>query len=145
MVRGLFDKKDTPPAETAPRIALIDDEEDLCRLVRLSLEPRGYAIDVAHDGQAGLDLIRRRRPALILLDIKMPKVNGYQLLAQLQRDRDLAWIPVIVMSSLDDEQQFSADEWARRMKVARFIPKPFDPDAVADAVAAILPPFAADQ
>jgi two-component system response regulator AdeR len=131
-------KNSEPDAPRLPLVAMIDDEEDLCRLVRLALEPRGYAVQSAHDGKTGLDLIRQCRPDIILLDIKMPRMNGYQVLAQLQQDRDLAWTPIIVMSSLDDEQQFTADEWARRMKVARFLPKPFEPDAVADAVAALL-------
>jgi CheY-like chemotaxis protein len=86
---------------------------------------------MAYDGRSGLELIRERRPALVLLDIRMPIMNGYQLLALLQQDPKFARIPVFVLTSMDSERQFSDEEWASRLGIARYISKPFDPEAVA--------------
>src|SRR5262245_46414689 len=77
-----------------PLIAVVDDETDLCLLLQTSLEARGYVVATANDGEEGLSLIRERRPSLVVLDFKMPKMNGYQVLAQMQKDPQLAPTPV---------------------------------------------------
>ena len=128
MIRNPFrKKKESAPPAGPPLVAMIDDEQDLCRLVAIALEHHGYAVASAYDGEAGLALIRQRRPALVLLDIQMPRMNGYQVLTQMQHDPELARLPVIVMTSLDAQKEFSEEEWARRLGVARFLAKPFDP------------------
>ena len=123
-----------PPRREKPLIVVVDDEEDLCRLVQISLTPRGYDVETAHDGAAGLELIRLRQPALIVLDIKMPRMNGYQVLARLQQEPNLAKIPVIVMTSLTDSSDDTDEDWARRLGVRQFISKPVDPLVIVDAI-----------
>ena len=121
--------------EDHPLIAVIEDEEDLCKLIRLALEPHGYTVAVAHDGLAGLELIRAQRPALIVLDIKMPNMNGYQMLARMQQDPELAGIPVVMLSSVTGEvSEKSDEEWAKSLKVCQYISKPCDPIQVVEAV-----------
>lgn len=138
----LFGKKQpTPPPNEPerPLIVVVDDEEDLCRMIQLTMDTRGYDIATAHDGESGLALIRTRRPALVLLDIMMPRLNGYQVLAQLQQDPALAPIPVIVMTSLDDQASHSEKDWAQRLGVCQFITKPTSPDKIMAAIEAHLP------
>ena len=140
MIARLFGKnKRAKERDGRPLVAVVDDEPDLCALLRAALENRGYAVATAFDGEAGLALIRQRRPSLIVLDIKMPKINGYQVLAQIQQDAELARIPVFVITSLDEEKEFSEEEWAKRLNVARFVAKPFDPETVAAAAAEVAP------
>ena len=132
MKRILFKKSKARVKSTdQPLVVMVDDEPDLCQLMELALRARGYAFATAHDGRAGLELIRERRPTLVLLDIRMPIMNGYQLLALLQQDPKFARVPVFVMTSMDSERQFSDEEWASRLGIARYVSKPFDPEAVA--------------
>lgn len=108
----------------------------MCRLIRLALEPGGYQIVAEHDGKAGLEAIRARRPDLVLLDIKMPGLNGYQVLAALQSDDEAALrdTPVIVLTSMTDGDRADDEEWARRLGVAAFVSKPFDPERISELV-----------
>lgn len=122
-----------PPAPV--QVAVIDDEEDICQCLRMALEQYQISSAEAHTGREGLELIRARKPQLILLDMKMPDKNGYQLLAELQRDAELNAIPVFVMTSLDEKSSKSDEEWARSLGVPRFFSKPFKPDQVALAAA----------
>jgi CheY-like chemotaxis protein len=132
MKRNIFGKsKARDQSADQPLIVMVDDEPDPCKLMELALRPRGYAFAMAHDGRSGLELIRERQPALVLLDIRMPIMNGYQLLALLQQDPKFARIPVFVMTSMDSERQFSDEEWAGRLGIARYVSKPFDAEAVA--------------
>mgnify|MGYP006281441149 CR=1 FL=1 len=121
-----------------PSIALIDDEEDVCRVVRMALRARGIEVDVAHDGVSGLQMIRRHPPSLILLDIKMPGMNGYQVLAELQKDTRLSTIPVIVLTSLTEASEQSDAKWTERLGIRKLITKPFDPDELARQVQEVL-------
>lgn len=113
---------------------MVDDESDLREIVRLALENTGYDFAGAADGEAGLALIRERRPALVLLDIVMPRLNGYQMLARMQQDPALAATPVIVMTCVTGEDPTSEEDWARKLGVCRFISKPAHPDDIVTAV-----------
>ena len=110
---------------TRPRILIVDDvNENLHVLMNILRD--GYAIIAANTGEKALELARRiPRPDLILLDIKMPGLDGYSVLAQLKADPDTADIPVIFVTALAD----AADE-ARglAMGVADYISKPVNPD-----------------
>ena len=88
----------------APRhVLVVDDERDVQALVRLVLERQGYDVDAASDGREALAKIEARRPDLVLLDLMMPVMNGWQFRAKQLQDPALAEIPVIVMSASDDE------------------------------------------
>lgn len=138
----MFSRKSKSPAarRTRPLILVIDDEVDLCRCLSLSIDPEQFEVLSAHDGQSGLAMIRELRPELVMLDIKMPVMNGYQVLAEIHTDPELAQIPIVIMTSLAEEGQFSDEEWARRLGVAHFISKPFDPGQAAAEVTALLQP-----
>ena len=82
------------------RVAIIEDEPDAARLLRRILQARGkYQIFEAHDGRTGLDLIRRERPDLILLDLMMPELDGFTLLEIVKSEEDLRDVPVIVVTA----------------------------------------------
>jgi two-component system, OmpR family, response regulator MtrA len=78
------------------RIAVIDDERPICELLSLALGHRGYTVRCAADGAAGLALVREWSPDLIILDVMMPKVSGFELLPTLRRVTDA---PVIMLSA----------------------------------------------
>ena len=82
------------------RIAILEDDPSAARLLRRILQARGdYQIFEAHDGQAGLELIRRERPDVVLLDLMMPGMDGFQVLEALKEEEDLARIPVVVITA----------------------------------------------
>lgn len=82
------------------RIAILEDNPDAIRLLRRILQARGdYQIFEAYDGESGLEMIRRQRPDVILLDLMMPQVDGFAVLDALRADEDLGRIPVIIVTA----------------------------------------------
>lgn len=82
------------------RIAILEDDLDAARLLRRVLQAHGeYQIDEAYDGEAGLEMVRQTTPDLILLDLMMPKLDGFEVLEALKADERLQTIPVIVVTA----------------------------------------------
>jgi threonine synthase len=81
-------------------LAIIDDEPDAARLLRRIIQARGgYQIYEANNGREGLELIRRERPDLVLLDLMMPEMDGFAVLSRMKEDQEIADIPVIVITA----------------------------------------------
>lgn len=131
---GIF--KSTPPKQEPelPLVAVIDDEVDLCQLMALALREREIRVEMAHDGESGLALIRKKKPALVLLDIMMPRMNGLEVLAQMRQDPELETIPVFVLTSVDEESVLSEEEWAQRLNVRSYVAKPFEPEQLVQRI-----------
>lgn len=88
-----------------PRVLVIDDERSIALGVKLRLEHSGCKVDMAHDGVEGLDAIASLHPDLVLLDVRMPRMDGLEVLRRLHQDPDETPPPVIMLSaSLQDEQ-----------------------------------------
>ncbi|MFA5156710.1 MAG: response regulator [Candidatus Omnitrophota bacterium] len=86
------------------RVLLIDDEKDLCALTKKLLEKiSNYTVATATSGQEGLQLAKEDKPDLIVLDIIMPGMNGFEVLEELKKDISLAAVPVIILSGKSDE------------------------------------------
>ena len=99
---------------------VIDDDEAVLDLTRRFLEREGFEIETATSGPDGLDRARSRRPALITLDVMMPEMDGWAVLAELKRDAATAEIPVILMTMLDDRDRGFA------LGASEFMTKPID-------------------
>lgn len=85
---------------TVQRIAILEDDAGAALLLRRILQSRGdYQIFEAHDGRSGIDLIRRERPDVVLLDLMMPEMDGFEVLEEMKGDEDLSRIPVIVITA----------------------------------------------
>jgi len=82
------------------RIALVDDDRNILTSVAMTLEAEGFEVETYNDGQAALDGFNKRMPELAVLDIKMPRMDGMDLL---QRLRQKTTMPVIFLTSKDDE------------------------------------------
>jgi CheY-like chemotaxis protein len=80
------------------RILIVDDNHALVLAAKLVLEKNGYNVMVAYDGLEGLETAHKEKPDLILLDINMPTLNGYQVCRKLKSEPDFASIPVIILS-----------------------------------------------
>src|SRR5438445_2329788 len=82
------------------QILIIEDEKDIVRLLKYNLEKEGYTALAAHDGEAGLDLWRREKPDLILLDLMLPKLDGMQVCRSIRQESQ---VPIIMLTAKKEE------------------------------------------
>ena len=116
-------------------IALVDDDRNILTSVSIALESEGYKVETYTDGASALDGLTARRPDLAIFDIKMPRMDGMELLRRLRQKSDL---PVIFLTSKDDE----IDElFGLKMGADDFIKKPFSQRLLIERVRAVLRRF----
>ena len=84
-----------------PKILIVDDDQDFLQLLEFDLKKHGYQVLAAANGEEGLQKAKTDRPALIMLDIKMPKMDGYTFVRHLKKDADTKDIPLIVLTSYE--------------------------------------------
>lgn len=114
------------------RIALVDDDRNILTSVSITLEAEGFEVETYNDGQAALDAFNKRLPDMAVLDIKMPRMDGMDLL---QRLRQKTAMPVIFLTSKDDE----IDEvLGLRMGADDYVKKPFSQRLLVERIRALL-------
>ncbi|WP_425092749.1 response regulator transcription factor [Tropicimonas sp. S265A] len=114
------------------RIALVDDDRNILTSVSITLEAEGFEVETYNDGQSALDAFSRRMPELGVFDIKMPRMDGMDLL---QRVRQKSKMPVIFLTSKDDE----IDEvLGLRMGADDYVKKPFSQRLLVERIRALL-------
>ncbi len=89
----------------AKKILIIDDDPLIVRMYERKLKADGYEVHLAFNGEEGLKKAKEVKPDLILLDILMPKLNGYETLKQIKADHKIAKIPIFVLTSLGDRPE----------------------------------------
>ncbi|MEW6095204.1 MAG: response regulator [bacterium] len=105
------------------RVLVIDDEPFLVKALKIRLEIAGYEVITAYDGLDGLNKAREEKPDLILLDVMLPKKNGYQICQHLKSDEQYKHIPIVMLTA---KGQKSDKEWGERTGANVYITKPFD-------------------
>src|SRR5215467_10766932 len=123
-------------------ILVIDDSPTILKVVQLVLSKAGFHITTASDGEQGLAMARVDRPALILLDFVMPKMNGYQVCRALAADPELRDIPVVLMSAKGDQV---GERFVKVMGIVDYITKPFSPEAITAVVQHTIGKYARPQ
>lgn len=91
-----------PSVKRKPLLVMIEDDVAIAEMYRLQLRADGYDVEMAADGKRGLALLRRRPADLVLLDIRLPELHGFQVLEQIRADATLGGIPVVVLSNFGD-------------------------------------------
>jgi DNA-binding response OmpR family regulator len=119
-----------------PLILLVDDDERVRELVRVNLEFAGYTVREAASAEEGLAAIDDAKPDLVLLDVMMPQVDGWEMLRRIQERHGAGAIPVVMFSGKVDE--LSGSEAAERGAQA-FVGKPFDIDELIEQTKQIVP------
>ena len=119
-----------------PSVLIVDDDSRLREYVRVNLEMEGYAVREAASAAEGLEALEEEPPDLILLDVMMPQVDGWEMLRRVQERHGIGAIPVIMFSGKVDEE--SAAEAASR-GAQGFIGKPFNPQQLIDSTKQLLP------
>lgn len=116
-------------------ILLVDDEVDLLEMVRFRLEASGFAVLTASDGQEALDIARKERPSLIILDLMLPKIDGYKVCRMLKFDEKYKMIPIILFTARAQETDKKIGE---EVGADAYIVKPFEPKALLDKINALI-------
>lgn len=123
-------------AADAKRIIYIEDEQEMIDLVRLILSRKGYQVKGAIGGQEGLDLVRAESPHLVLLDLMMPDMDGWEVYQQMKAGTTTGGIPVIVITA--KAQNIDKVLGVHIAKVDDYISKPFSPQQLIDSVERVL-------
>ncbi len=117
------------------KILIIDDEPDIVAFLEESLRGLGYQVLSATDGLSGLELARRERPNLLILDLMLPKMDGYRVCALLKNDTRFAKIPIILFSSRAQEEDI---QLGHEMGACAYVTKPFNPQTFFTRIEEIL-------
>ena len=105
------------------RVLVVDDEPDLVRILQFGLQSAGYVVESASDGQEGLKKAREVKPDIILLDLMLPKLDGYKICRLLKFDERYKQIPIIILSARTQEGDQAL---ALEMGANRFVTKPYN-------------------
>ncbi len=123
-------------AENLKRLVYVEDEREMIDLVRLILGRRGFEVIGANGGRDGLETIRRELPDLVLLDLMMPDMDGWDVYQQMKADEATRNIPVIVVTA--KAQSIDKVLGLHIAKVDDYISKPFSPQELTESVEKVL-------
>lgn len=121
--------------EARPRVLIVDDDPVIVRLLQVNFRIDGYDVETALGGEDAIEKARARRPDVIVLDVMMPGVDGWEVCRRLKEDPELRGVPVIFLSAR------TQDEDRRRgyaLGVVEYVTKPFDPIRLVDIVGRLL-------
>jgi len=118
-----------------PRILAVDDEPNIVRLIQVNLERQGYQVETANNGAQALAKIKANRPDLVVSDVMMPEMDGFELLANIRRDPALMDLPVIMLTAkAQDRDVMTGYQTGADM----YLTKPFNPQELLQFVKRIL-------
>ena len=138
-MKGFFSKPDSLEAPTQAAgvslgtVLVIDDSPTETRIFANALTKAGFHVESAPDGEKGVELARQLRPDLILMDVIMPVLNGFQATRMLHRDQATADIPIIIVTTKD---QPTDRTWGLRQGAVDYLLKPVDPVELVERVRA---------
>jgi PAS domain S-box-containing protein len=130
---------DAPPNANAPLVLVVEDDPAAAKLLSIYLMEAGFSVEVAADGDAGFEKAKTLRPALITVDILIPKTDGWELLTRLKADQATASIPVVVVSIIDERGR------GFTLGAADYLLKPVDREVLARVIQRVVRNNARDQ
>jgi two-component system alkaline phosphatase synthesis response regulator PhoP len=118
------------------KILLVDDDEDFVEATKLILESKSYDVTVAHDGKEGLKKVETEHPNLIILDVMMPNMDGYEVCAQLKSDPTYKHIPILLLTAVGEAISTTkyTKEMGMKIQAEDYIPKPVEPIELVERV-----------
>lgn len=125
-----------PPAQEKPTVVCIEDDPEMIELIRLILERNNFTFVGALGGREGLDAVRKIKPQLVLLDLMMPDMDGWEINQQLKADEELSRIPVIVVTAKADNIDIVLG--LQIVKVDGYVTKSFGPQELLASIHKVL-------
>jgi DNA-binding response OmpR family regulator len=122
-------------SDKTKRIALVDDEPDILKTTSIFLKAEGFDVLTATDGITALELIKKERPDLIVLDIMLPKIDGYKICRILKFDDRYKNIPIVIFTARAQELD---EKKAKEVKADAYITKPFQPEGLLGKIRQLL-------
>jgi DNA-binding response OmpR family regulator len=113
------------------KILIVDDERDIVKALMIRLKGAGYDVVTAFDGAQGVFMAHKETPDIILLDIRMPASNGFNVVERLKRSTQTGTIPVIFLTGSPEK---NAEGRALELGARFYIKKPYDPEELLDAI-----------
>ena len=104
----------------ADKIAIIEDDAAISQMYRIKFESAGYSVETADNGKVGLEMLEKFRPAIVLLDLMMPEMNGDEMLVELRKTEWGKNLKVIILTNMGEQE---APEIVKRLNVSDFIVK----------------------
>jgi len=115
-------------------ILVVEDDPSIAELLRYNIEKSGYGVTVAEDGEKGLDLARRSRPDLVILDLMLPGIDGIEVCQSIRRDLRLADVPIIMLTARTSETDVVV---GLTVGADDYVPKPFSPSVLIARIRAL--------
>ena len=103
------------------KILVVDDEAHITMLLKMRLQAEGYEVELAADGEEGIEKMKSGKPDLVIMDVFMPRLNGYEAWDKKSQDPEIQKIPMIIMSA-----KCSTKDCYDNHAIVEFVPKPFD-------------------
>ena len=125
-----------------PKILIAEDEQDILELIIFTLQFGGYEVIPTSNGEAALEMTRKKHPDLVLLDVRMPRMSGYQVCTKIKSDLETQHIPVVFLSAKGQEAEIKT---GYEKGAIDYILKPFAPDHLLDRLEEILTKLAAER
>jgi two-component system, OmpR family, alkaline phosphatase synthesis response regulator PhoP len=125
------------PEVSSGRVLVVDDERPIVMVIETNLKIAGYEVLTAYNGRDALELVRSRRPDLVLLDVVMPEMDGWETVKQIRGDDEpkVASTPIVMLTALDrDRDILRGYEYG----VDIYLTKPFEPEELLEIVARVL-------
>ncbi|MDP2884071.1 MAG: response regulator [Ignavibacteria bacterium] len=121
--------------EKAQKLLLVEDEEELVRIVQTYFRDEGYEVRIAFNGNEGLKVVRDFKPDVIVSDVKMGQMDGFEFFEALQKLPEFRKIPVLFLTIMDDRASI---ERATQLGAAGYMTKPFDVEELHEKIKEIL-------
>jgi DNA-binding response OmpR family regulator len=118
------------------KVLIIEDDAFISDMYRLKLESEGFNVKIAEDGQKGLEQLKKEKPDLVLLDVVMPKMDGYAVLQNIKENREMQDVPVVMLTNLG--QKDNVEKGLKMGALDYVIKAHFTPTEVAEKVGEIL-------
>ena len=121
-----------PESDKRPIIVAADDDIDILNVIKLKLEAHGLRVITVRDGQEAMSAVRKHRPSLVILDVMMPRLNGFQVARMIKFDKRLKSTPVLLLTV---RQQAMDRTLGLQVGADEYLAKPFDPQQLLDRIA----------
>ncbi len=124
------------------KILIIDDDKDMINLLRLRLEQKGYEVISARDGISGYELIEKENPDLIISDLLIPRLHGFELCKKVKENVKLQHIPIILMTAVYKKTFYKVE--GKKYGADDYIQKPFEFPDLLSKIERLIPPLPSD-